>query len=76
MSDEADPANSNYAPIEPEVQSMIRRLRSFAIGLGLEDAITRQIVEQVIADMPMRSDDERLMEARTRMAEVITKSHE
>ena len=63
----ADLANSNFAPHGPEVQSMMRRLEGFADGLGLEEATTRQIAEQVITDMPMRTDDARLMEARARM---------
>jgi hypothetical protein len=67
MSDAVDPANSNFAPAEFEVQSMVRRLEGFAGGLGVDEARTRQIAEQVITDMPMRTDDERLMEARARM---------
>ncbi|MBP1183029.1 hypothetical protein [Methylobacterium sp. PvR107] len=63
----ADLANSNFAPHGPEVQRMIQRLEGFADGLGLDKALTRQIAEQVLADMPMRTDDERLMEARARM---------
>ncbi|WP_457108834.1 hypothetical protein [Methylobacterium sp. P5_C11] len=46
---------------------MMRRLDGFARGLGLDEAITRQIVEKVVADMPVHTDDERLAEARARM---------
>ena len=46
---------------------MMRRLDGFARGLGLDEAATRQIVEKVDIDMPVRTDEERLIEARTRM---------
>lgn len=46
----------------------MRHLDEFARELGIDEAATRRIVEQVAADMPMRRDDERLIEARTRMA--------
>jgi hypothetical protein len=46
------------------IQYMMRRLDGFARGLGLIEATTRQIVEKVAADMPERSDDERLETAR------------
>jgi len=54
-------------PSHAAAQRLIRRLDGFARGLGLEGAITRKIVEKVLADMPSRTDDERLMEARKRM---------
>jgi len=46
---------------------MMRRLDGFARGLGLDEAATRVIVEQVYADMPVHSDEERLDVARQRM---------
>ncbi|TXN76090.1 hypothetical protein FV228_01645 [Methylobacterium sp. WL18] len=49
------------------VQHMMRRLDGFARGLGLDEATTRQIVEKVAADMADRPDEERMIEARTRM---------
>ena len=49
------------------IQHMMRRLDGFARGLGLDEAATRQIVEKVAANMLMRTDEERLIEARTRM---------
>lgn len=48
---------------------MMRRLDGFARGLGLDEAVTRQIVEKVVADLPVRSDDECSIEARMRMIE-------
>jgi hypothetical protein len=63
----AEPANSNIKPARPEVQHMMRRLDGFARGLGLDEAATRRIVEKVATDMPMRMDEERLVEARARM---------
>ncbi|MDE4915145.1 hypothetical protein PQI07_31485 [Methylobacterium sp. 092160098-2] len=62
MSD--DPEATHYPAT---IQHMMWRLDGLARGLGLDEAVTRQIAEQVIADMPMRTDDERLMEARARM---------
>jgi hypothetical protein len=49
------------------VQHMMRRLDGFARGLGLDEAATRLIVEKVFADMPVHTDEERLMEARKRL---------
>ena len=49
------------------IQYMMRRLDGFARGLGLDEAATRQIVERVLADMPMHTDEERLATARERM---------
>ncbi|MGH1575567.1 hypothetical protein ACRAWG_39310 (plasmid) [Methylobacterium sp. P31] len=48
----------------------MRRLDGFARGLGLDEAVTRQIVEKVVADMPLRTDEERLIEARMRLIAV------
>ncbi|GJE49963.1 hypothetical protein GOFOIKOB_3004 [Methylobacterium tardum] len=62
MSDDPEAAHERAA-----IQHMMRRLDGFARGLGLDEAATRHIVEGVLADMPMRTDDERLMEARARM---------
>lgn len=49
------------------VQFMMQRLDGFARGLGLGEATTRRIVEQVVADKPARTDEERLIEARAQM---------
>ena len=54
MSNEADPDH------EEIVERLIARLHDFADGLGLDEAKTRQIVEQVIIDMPLHTDEERL----------------
>jgi hypothetical protein len=62
MSEDLDPLRRQGA-----VQRMMRRLDGFARGLGLDGAVTRQIVEQVAVDMPAVTDEERLVEARSRM---------
>lgn len=67
----SEPANSNVAPRRAEVQHMMQHLNDFARELGLNEAATLRIVENVAADMPMRRDDERLIEARTRMAQAV-----
>ena len=54
-------------PDRAAVKRTMARLDGFARGLGLDEATTRQIVEEVLADMPDRDDDDRLMEARKRM---------
>ena len=64
-----DPANSNVEPRTAEVRYMMDRLDGFARGLGLDEAATRQIVEKVLADMPIRTIQERLTEARARMVQ-------
>ncbi|WP_457104354.1 hypothetical protein [Methylobacterium sp. P5_C11] len=46
------------------IQHMMRRMDGFARGLGLDEAATREIVARIAADMPERSDDERLETAR------------
>jgi len=46
------------------IQYMMRRLDGFARGLGLDEAATRQIVMRIAADMPERSDEDRLESAR------------
>ena len=43
---------------------MMRRLNGFARGLGLDEAITRQLIKKVAADMPAHTDDEQLETAR------------
>jgi len=48
-------------------QYIMRRLDGFARGLGLDEAAARQIVEQVVADMPRHTDEERLDVARQHM---------
>lgn len=52
---------------QASVQRMMRRLEGFAHGLGLDEAATREIVEKIAIDMPVRTDEERLIEARLRM---------
>lgn len=52
---------------QASIQHMMRRLDGFAHGLGLDEAATRRIVEQIAAEMPDRSDEERLDAARQRM---------
>lgn len=47
----------------------MRRRDEFARGLGLDEAATRQIVEKVTAEVLMRTDEEHVIEARTRMIE-------
>jgi hypothetical protein len=64
MSDDPEAAHERAA-----VQHMMRRLDGFARGLGLDEATMRQIVERVAAEMLMRTDKERLIEARTRIIE-------
>lgn len=64
MSYEAAAACERYA-----IQHMMRRLDGFARGLGLSEAATQEIVEKVASEMLMRTDEERLIEARTRMIE-------
>ncbi|WP_447679850.1 hypothetical protein [Methylobacterium mesophilicum] len=46
------------------------RLDGFARGLGLDDAVTRVIVEQVVVELPLAEDEQRLAEARQRMIAV------
>jgi len=62
MSDDPESTHERAA-----IQHMMRRLDGFARGLGLDEAAMRQIVEQVYADMPVSSDEERLDAARQRM---------
>lgn len=62
MSEDPEPPRRQGA-----IQRMMRRLEGFARGLGLDEAATRQIVEQVDADMPGETDEERSVEARMRM---------
>jgi len=50
----------------------MRRLDGFARGLGLDEAATHRIVERVAADMAMRSDEKRMVEARLRMIVAAT----
>lgn len=62
MNDDPDPSSRQAA-----IQLMVRRLEGFARVIDLDVATMRQIVRQVAADMPTRSDEERLVEARSRM---------
>lgn len=59
MSDDPEAAYERAA-----IHHLTRRLHLFARGLGLDEATTRQVVEKVFADMPMRTDEERLETAR------------
>lgn len=60
MSAETPEAQREWATIP----YMMRRLDGFARGLGLGEATARRIVEQVVADMPLHTDDERVEWAR------------
>lgn len=55
---------SNDPSCAAAIHYMMRRLDSFARGLGLDEAATREIVTRIAADMPERSDDKRLEAAR------------
>lgn len=59
MSDDSASAHERAA-----IQYMMRRLDGFARGLGLDEAATREIVMRIAADMPERSDEDRLESAR------------
>jgi len=61
MLDEIDP---NHGIVS---QRLIRRLQVFGHGLGLDDEIIRDIVDRLIADMTMTSDEDRVAEARNWM---------
>jgi hypothetical protein len=54
-------------PLHAVAQCLMRRLDGFARELGLDRATVRKTVEQVLADMPTRTEDARLMAARKRM---------
>ena len=54
------------------IRQLMRCLDDFARGLGLDEATAREIVKQVADDMPMRTDDERLFEARARLIAAAT----
>jgi hypothetical protein len=56
MSDETDEAHGAAA-------RLMMRLVRFARGLGVDEATIQQIVERVITDMPLRSDEQRLARA-------------
>lgn len=49
------------------IERLMRRLEGFAVGIGLDEETTRHIVERVITDMPLASDDDRLARARNWM---------
>lgn len=49
------------------VHRAMARLDGFARGLGLDEATTRTIVEQVVVELPLAEDEQRLVEARNRM---------
>ena len=54
-------------PERAAIQHMMRRFDSLARGIGLDEGAMRQIVEQVVADKPVHTDEERLTEARNRL---------
>ena len=62
MSDDPEALHERAA-----IQYMMRRLDGFARGLGLDQATTRGIVEQVVADMPLHTNDERVEWSRNRL---------
>lgn len=62
MSDDPEAAHERAS-----IQNMMRRLDVFARGLRPDEVTTRQIVEKVVADMPVHTDEERLTEARNRL---------
>jgi hypothetical protein len=45
---------------EASFEWLMARLYGFARDLGLREAKTRQIIEQVVVDMPLHTDEERL----------------
>ncbi|MCJ2015942.1 hypothetical protein MKK84_00610 [Methylobacterium sp. E-065] len=51
------------------VQHLMHRLDGFARGVGLDEAAARGIVEKVAAEMRTLTEEEGLIEARTRMIE-------
>jgi hypothetical protein len=59
MSEDQEPLRRQAA-----IQYMMRRLDGFARGLGLDEAATREIVMRIAADMPERSDEDRLESTR------------
>jgi hypothetical protein len=59
-----DPADSN---VTAEVRYLMDRLEALARGLGLNETALQQIVGKVLADMPIRTTQERLTEARAWM---------
>ena len=62
MSDDPEVAHERAA-----IQHMMRRLDGFARGLGLDEATTQQVVEQVVADLPAQDSKELLIEVRARL---------
>lgn len=61
MDDEADSTR------EIVIERLMKRLEGFAVGIGLDQETTRHIVDRVITDMPLASDDDRLARARNWM---------
>ena len=55
MSDDADDGG---------VERLATRLHGLAQGLGLDDVTLRQIAVRVVADMPHRTEEERMGRAR------------
>lgn len=58
MSEEADRRHQIV------VARLMRQLHGFAQGLGLDEKTTHNIVNRVIADMPLMPDEDRLVRAR------------
>jgi len=69
MSEDPEAAHERAA-----IQHMMRRLHGFAGGLGLDERDTRRIAEGVAADMPLRTDEERVVEAQARLAVALMAS--
>ncbi|MCJ2094479.1 hypothetical protein MKK67_18570 [Methylobacterium sp. J-072] len=61
MLDEIEPNHGIVA------ERLIKRLQGFGHGLGLDDENIRDIVDRVITDMPVTSDEDRVAEARNWM---------
>lgn len=59
------------AHVRTAIQHMMRCLDGFARGLGLDEATTQQIVEKFAAEMLIRTDEERMIEAHTLMTEAM-----
>ncbi|WCS27757.1 hypothetical protein LOK46_13335 [Methylobacterium sp. NMS14P] len=52
---------------QADIQFMMQRLKGFARVVDLDEATTRRIIRQVVADMPTRSIEAWMVEARSRM---------
>lgn len=45
---------------EAAVERLMRHLHRFVQDIGFDEAKARQIIEQIIIDMPLHSDEERV----------------